>query len=225
MTLEISQWLKANRLSLNVKKTELIIFRHKKKLLDHSVKFKFNGKRLLPTSSIKYLGVFLNEYLYCNKQLPHVIAKLKGIDIISKLRHSTNFNILKIVYHSSCCITFRLWHHVMWPSKRGKYYQNTSALEPSLKEIYLKKLHDSATEICKNLKIPRFSESVCMHNCLFTNQIKQNEKIAKSFSKLKYCSDNYNYQTISPAKKLLDIPCFGANVYGTESANFHCIID
>ena len=51
-----------------------------------------------------------------------------------------------------------------------------------------------------------------MQNCLFMNQIEQNEKIAKSFSKLKYCGDNHNYQTKSAARKLLDTPCFSTNL-------------
>ena len=38
----LPQWLKANKLSLNVKKTELIIFHPKKTKLDYSVKFKLN---------------------------------------------------------------------------------------------------------------------------------------------------------------------------------------
>ena len=93
--------MKANKLSLNVKKTELIIFRQKKKPLDHSVKFKLNGKRLLPTSSVRYLGVFFDEHLYSNKQLAHITTKLnQGIVILSKLRHCANLNMLKIVYHS-----------------------------------------------------------------------------------------------------------------------------
>ena len=64
-----------------------------------------------------------------------------------------------------------------------------------------------------------------MQNCLFMNQIEQNEKIAKSFSKLKYCGDNHNCQTKSAARKLLDTPCFSTNFYGTQSAKYHCIID
>ena len=42
----LSQWLKANKLSLNVKKTDLIIFYPKNTKLDYSVKFKLNGRRL-----------------------------------------------------------------------------------------------------------------------------------------------------------------------------------
>ena len=70
-------------------------------LTGSNVKFNLNGKILFPTSSVKYLGVFLDEHLYWKKQLAHVIAKLnQGIGILSKLRHSANLNILKIVYHS-----------------------------------------------------------------------------------------------------------------------------
>ena len=42
----LSQWLKANKLSLNVKKTELIIFRQKAAKIDYSIKFKLDGTRL-----------------------------------------------------------------------------------------------------------------------------------------------------------------------------------
>ena len=93
--------LKANKFLLNVKKTELIIFQQKKKPLDHSVKIQLKGTTLFPTSSVKYLGVFLDEHLYWNKQLAHFITKQnQGIGILSKVRHSTNLDILKIVYHS-----------------------------------------------------------------------------------------------------------------------------
>ena len=53
----LSNWLKANKLSLNVKKTELVIFRSKNLKIDSGFKFKLNGKRLVPTKSVKYLGV------------------------------------------------------------------------------------------------------------------------------------------------------------------------
>ena len=93
--------MKANNLPLNFKKTELITFRQKKRPFDHNVKFKLNDKRLFPTSSVKYIGVFIDEHLYWNIQLAHVIAKLnQGICILSRLRHSANLNILKIMYHS-----------------------------------------------------------------------------------------------------------------------------
>ena len=64
-----------------------------------------------------------------------------------------------------------------------------------------------------------------MQNYLFMNQIEEKEKIAKSFSNLKYCRDNHNYQTRSATRKLLDTLCFNTNFYDTQSAKYHFVID
>ena len=53
----LSIWLNANKISLNVQKTELVIFKQKRKMLDHEMKIKLNRKRLYPTPSVKYQGV------------------------------------------------------------------------------------------------------------------------------------------------------------------------
>ena len=44
-------------MSLNVTKTELIIFKPKIKLLHFNTKIKLNGKKIYQTDSVKYLGV------------------------------------------------------------------------------------------------------------------------------------------------------------------------
>ena len=46
----LSNWFRANKLSLNLKKTELVIFRPRKLKIDHSFKLKLNGKRLVPAN-------------------------------------------------------------------------------------------------------------------------------------------------------------------------------
>ena len=95
------QWLKANKLSLNAKKTELIIFHPKNTKLDYSVKFKLNGRRLISISTVKYLGILLDEHLLWTKQVSCVNSKLnQTTGILSKLSYSASLPILKIVYHS-----------------------------------------------------------------------------------------------------------------------------
>ena len=42
----LSQWLKANKLSLNISKTKLIIFHRNTASIDHTLKLKLDGKRL-----------------------------------------------------------------------------------------------------------------------------------------------------------------------------------
>ena len=49
----LSQWLKANKLSLNFTKTELIIFHSSSKKINHNLKFMLDGKCLTPTGTVK----------------------------------------------------------------------------------------------------------------------------------------------------------------------------
>ena len=84
-----------------MKKTELVIFRPRKLKIDHSFKFKLDGKRLVATHSVKYLGVLIDEHLLWNEQIVQVKMRLNhAIGMLSKLQINANFNILKTAYHS-----------------------------------------------------------------------------------------------------------------------------
>ena len=100
----LSQSLKVNKWSLNVTKTELIIFHSSSKKTDHSLKFKLDGERLTQTDTVKYLGVLLDDHLLWSKQINHVATKLnQAVDILSKLRSRASLKILKMTYHSIFC--------------------------------------------------------------------------------------------------------------------------
>ena len=55
--IRLVNWLNANKILLNVKKTEMVIFKSKQKKFEGDLKIKLCGKRLYPTESFKYLGV------------------------------------------------------------------------------------------------------------------------------------------------------------------------
>ncbi len=57
------QWLCANRLSLNVSKTEFIVFKPPKTNLHARFMLKLNGSTILESSKIKYLGIILDARL------------------------------------------------------------------------------------------------------------------------------------------------------------------
>ena len=56
-------WLNASKISLNVKKTEMVIFKYKQKKFEGDLKLKLSGKKLYPTESVKYLGVKIDANL------------------------------------------------------------------------------------------------------------------------------------------------------------------
>ena len=97
----LSQWLKANKLSLNATKTELIIFHSSSKKTDPRLKIVLVGKRLIQTDTVKYLGVLLDDRLLWSKQINHAATKLnQAIGILSKPRNRASLKILKMTYHS-----------------------------------------------------------------------------------------------------------------------------
>ena len=107
-------WLRANKLSLNIEKIELVVFQRQNTKLNNSFKIKLDGKRLFPTSSVKYLGALLDEYLTWSPQISHAQMKLnRAIGILSKLRYQANIHVLKTVYHSlfgtHLLYAFQLW--------------------------------------------------------------------------------------------------------------------
>ena len=59
----IYTWLCANRLSLNVDKTEFIVFRPPRRKLDSRFTLKLNQKTLFESTKIKYLGMILDSSL------------------------------------------------------------------------------------------------------------------------------------------------------------------
>ena len=72
----LTNWLNANKSSLNISKTELIIFKPKRKPLDFNMKIKLNGKRLYPTDSVRYLGVKIDSKLNWNSHVNAIATKL-----------------------------------------------------------------------------------------------------------------------------------------------------
>ena len=60
---KLHKWLVVNRLSLNIDKTNFIVFHPKNKPLKHIITLKFHKKAKLEKNNIKYLGVMIDSTL------------------------------------------------------------------------------------------------------------------------------------------------------------------
>ena len=72
----LTNWINANKISLNVSKTELIIFKVKRKPLAFNMKIKLNVKRLYPTDSVRYLEVKIDSKLNWKSHVNNIATKL-----------------------------------------------------------------------------------------------------------------------------------------------------
>ena len=96
----LTVWLNANKISLNVQKTELVIFKHQRKKIDSEVRIKLSRKRLYPTDSVKYLGVRIDENLNW-KHVSDITIKLNRANaLLFKIRNFVNVKTLKTIYYT-----------------------------------------------------------------------------------------------------------------------------
>ena len=94
-------WLTANKISLNNDKTELIYFHKAMNVIPSVNKIKLNGKILLPSKKIKYLGVYLDENLSGESHCEELIKKLNRANgMLAKANQFVPLNELKNVYHA-----------------------------------------------------------------------------------------------------------------------------
>ena len=95
----LSVWLNANKIFLNVQKTELPIFKQKRKILGNEIKIKLNRKRHHPTPSVKYLGLKIDENLNWHHHINDLAAKLNRANaLLFRIRNYVNQKVLRSIY-------------------------------------------------------------------------------------------------------------------------------
>ena len=103
----VDNWLKANRLSLNISKTSyLIISNHK-----NGIEIRIRDSILTKVSTVKFLGVTLDEHLTFNDHVKNVTTKIsKSVGVMRRLHCQLPANVMVVilffgVFPSDLCVT------------------------------------------------------------------------------------------------------------------------
>ena len=64
----LTNWLNANKICLNVGKREVVSFKSSRKIIDVPLKLKLNGKRPYSTNSLKYLRIKIDQNMNWKKR-------------------------------------------------------------------------------------------------------------------------------------------------------------
>ena len=95
----ISDWLSANKLSLNVGKSKLLYYTNKNRNCLKDIVVKINNEILKEVDSAKYLGVLMDNKLNWNMHVNNIKLRIsKGISILSLIRHYVPQTILRSLY-------------------------------------------------------------------------------------------------------------------------------
>ena len=110
---KVALWLNANKLSLNVSKSCFILFHPPQKKLP-KISLAINDLPIPEKTSVKYLGVILDQHLTWKEHVQHANMKIhKGMGILYKVRYFVTSQILRSFYfafipsHIDYC--FNIW--------------------------------------------------------------------------------------------------------------------
>lgn len=91
-------WFNANKLTLNVKKTNYILF-CKPASVPPDLLLTINNQPISRVIEAKFLGVYLDQHISWNAHIRQIIPKLRAaISLIYRLKNTVDTSILKILY-------------------------------------------------------------------------------------------------------------------------------
>lgn len=94
------EWTIANKLSLNVEKTNYMIFSTKRKRVQTNSYIHINNKPLKRVDSTKFLGIMLDNQLSWKEHIKYILSKMsKGIGILCKARKVLKCSTLSTLYN------------------------------------------------------------------------------------------------------------------------------
>ena len=100
MNRKVRKWLDANRLALNIDKTNFVIFHSPQKITVEPVVLKIE-KKICGENCVKFLGVLLDSGLSWKHHIAELSKKLaRTVRIFYEVRHLIPLETLKILYYS-----------------------------------------------------------------------------------------------------------------------------
>ena len=216
-------WLSANKIALNVSKTELVFFKPNRKKIDYDIKIKLNGKKIYPTTSVRYLGVKIDSNLNWKEHWNHVSIKLNRANaILSKLRHYVNTQTLHSVYHSFFESHFNDVN-IVWGQSIDATHRLFLLQKKAIRIINFQHRIAHTSPLFHNSKIVKFYDKISIENCVFISKF-LNHVLPCSFQNwFTFSNSHHSHSLRSVSKGFLKVPTFKTKSHGRCSFKISAI--
>ena len=216
-------WLNANKIALNVSKTELVVFKPNRKKLDYEIKLKLKGCKIYPTASVRYLGVKIDAKLNWKDQHNDVSIKLiRANAILSKLRHFVNNETLKMIYHSVFESHFK-YANIVWGQTIDSSHRLFLLQKKALRIIFFQNRLSHTNPLFLSSSIIKLYDQISIDNCIFINKV-FNKRVPPIFQDwFAFSSLGHSHNLRSCASGFLKIPHFNTKYHGRLSFRINAI--
>ena len=144
--LSLSAWLTANKLTLNVEKTNALLFRPKNASKTLDLNLKINGENIKEKEFAKYLGIIIDNKLTFSHHIDKIKNKIaKGNSLLAKLRHYVPTSVLKNLYNAHIQ-PFLDYGVLVWSNSAKTHLDSISSSQDKSIRILNFQYKDSPTE-------------------------------------------------------------------------------
>ena len=179
----LDNWLISNKLSLNITKTKYVLFRtpsSKDPPFDASLTIR--NKKIIKTSSIKYLGLTIQENLSWKLHMETIIGKLRACTgVVRRVKHLFDHKTLLLLYHSlirchtNYCIT-------TWCNGNKSLVSKIQRQENKfIRLVFGLKNTDSVKNILQHEKLLSVEQTFFTETALFMHRYKTITSLPKAF--------------------------------------------
>ena len=162
---KVSEWLAANRLSLNVDKSKLLSFSLCQK---NNLTLSMNNEIITETKVAKYLGVIIDNKLIWKDHIASINLKLsKSIGILAKIRHFVPKTILRSLYFSfiNSHIDYNLLN---WGSSAQTHLDSVNSnIKKAVRIMSFKDIDEPPLPLFKELNILPLDKSIKLRQAKF----------------------------------------------------------
>jgi len=193
---KLFDWFNANLLSLNIKKTNYILFTNRKyNMLELILELKIDDKILNCVDHTKFLGVIIDNKLNWNAHVNYISLNIsRCLGVIGRVKKVLPCNVLLMVYHtliypilSYCCI--------MWGCATKTILSRLVLLQKrSLWLITCSAYRSPTSPLFKRLKLLKLVDIYKCHTLQFMFKLKNN-LLPKVCLKLCTSSGDCTYDT------------------------------
>ena len=151
---QLSDWYKANKLSLNSIKSNFVIFSKNQHPKENNLTVNINGEALTQLPSSKFLGIIIDSKLEWKEQTLACRSKLSsGLYALNSAKHILSESNLKTLYYSlmHSHLTYGL---LLWGSALKKYIQPLEILlKKAVRTITKSKYNEHTLPLFNRLKM------------------------------------------------------------------------
>ena len=186
--------------------------------------FRVTGQKIDTTTSVKYLGVYLNDSLTWKIHFKNLIPKLnRAIGLFSKVRHYTPKFLFKTIYYS-LFNSHLIYGNQIWGQTKTKLFQELVKLQNKAIRIinFLPFNGSNINKTYNDLRILKQPGFISLQNSLFVRDCFEKEIPNPFINYFQKSGSQHSHRTRSTFKNCAFVPKVNKDNYGKKSVKYQC---